>query len=164
MGPAQARHKKNRRTMPYHDSHGHLTQCCQHLGARSCLQNFKKKLIFGYRHQFPGRRQQKRGRVIAIMTFNLSILVLFLFLLILGNTLTYSHTHTHIHTHSLYTMAQILVSPLPTSLVASLVPDLETMLKTGLGRLQHNCTSDPRMREGLVVSSSLYVFSFIQAQ
>ncbi|KAG0087413.1 hypothetical protein BGZ93_010986 [Podila epicladia] len=48
-------------------------------------------------------------------------------------------------------MAQILVSPLPTAEVTSLLLDLEAMLlKTGLGCLQHNCTSDPRMRDGIV--------------
>lgn len=57
-------------------------------------------------------------------------------------------------------MATIFV-PLPstttTTSVALLLPHLEAMLlKTGLGHLQPN-TSDPRMREGIVVSPSLFV-------
>lgn len=60
--------------------------------------------------------------------------------------------------HTVYAMAQVLVSPLPTAGATSLLPDLEAMLlKTGLGCLQHNCTTDPRMREGIVVRVYLFI-------
>ena len=59
--------------------------------------------------------------------------------------------------HSMATIFVPLPSTTTTTSVASLLPDLEAMLlKTGLGHLQPN-TSDPRMREGIVVSPSLFV-------